>query len=180
MKRKIQFMAMLLIGILLSVNQVWGATETKSYGWETGDDASLWVIDGVTSQTGTGKTGSGYGSINTANTYVQFKNKVKVTSFTFSLKRTSKNSNYNVYIETSTNGTDWTAHDTYNMGDFGNGSYTTKTGNFDGDTEYYVRVHVYNTTAVRNIDDVSITYNVATASTYTVVFKSPLFQIAYS
>lgn len=165
MKSKLQFMVLMLLGILLSINQAWGDTETKSYGWETGDDASLWTITDVTTTAGVGHTGSGYGNINVNNSYVQFKNKVKVTSFSFWLKRTSRNSNYNVYIETSTNGTDWSAHDTYNMGDFGNGSYTQKTGTFDGKTEYYVRVHVYNTTAVRNIDDVSITYETGSGNT---------------
>ena len=75
------------------------------------------------------------------------------------MKRTSKNANYNVYIETSTDGETWTAAETYNMGDFGNGSYTQKSKSFDGTTEYYVRFHCYNTTAVRYVDDVSITYS---------------------
>ena len=82
-----------------------------------------------------------------------------VTSFSFALKRTSKNTNYSVSIETSADGETWTAAYTYSMGDFGNGSYTEKSGTFDGTKELYVRFHCSNTTAVRYVDDVSITYS---------------------
>ena len=102
-------------------------------------------------------TGTYAGKINTNHTYVQFNEKVYVTSFSLAFKRTSNNSNYNVYIETSTDGNTWTAVETYTMGSFSNGTYSTKTHTFDGTTEYYVRFHCYNTTAVRYVDDVSIT-----------------------
>ena len=163
------FMAMPIVG--------WGQTTTVTYGWETSDDATLWTISSEISATsGQGNTGTYAGKINTNHTYVQFNEKVLVTSFSFAFKRTSNNSNYNVYIETSTDGSNWTAVETYTMGSFSNGSYTTKTKTFDGTKEYYVRFHCYNTTAVRYVDDVSITYNTGgdtpTPTTYTVTFDA--------
>ena len=75
------------------------------------------------------------------------------------MKRTSSNTNYKVYIETSTDNEKWEARKTYAMSDFGNGSYTSKTDDtFDGETALYVRFHCYNTTAVRYVDDVVINY----------------------
>ncbi|MCQ2128615.1 MAG: InlB B-repeat-containing protein [Bacteroidaceae bacterium] len=121
-----------------------------------------WTIDKNIERTenqGTGETGDYAGKISTNNTYITFNNKVKVTSFGFSLKRTSKNENYNVYIETSTDNKNWEARQTYAMSGFGNGSYTNKTDDtFDGETALYVRFHCYNTTAVRYVDDIVIKY----------------------
>ena len=138
---------------------------TVSYGWETSDDANLWTItDAITATSGQGNTGDYAGMINTNHTYVQFNEKVYVTSFSFAFKRTSNNNNYNVYIETSTDGTTWTAVETYAMSSFNNGSYLTKSHTFDGSVQYYVRFHCYNTTAVRYVDDVAITYSDSGAS----------------
>ncbi len=151
----------LLKSVLLLCGLIVGSTswaDTVSYGWEDADDADKWVITSVAKTSGEGNSGSYAGKINTNHSYVQFKDKVAVTSFSFALKRTSKNTNYNVYIETSADGETWTAAYTYNMGDFGNGSYTEKSETFDGTKELYVRFHCSNTTAVRYVDDVSITY----------------------
>lgn len=143
-----------------------GGSTTKSYGWETIDHAD-WTIDSQPSRANSNPhTGSYAGYINTNHTYVTFIDKVKVTSFSFWLKRTSTNSNYNVYIETSTDGSSWTAAATYAMSEFTNGSYTQKTKTWDGSTAYYVRFHCYNTTAVRYIDDISITYSTSTTYYY--------------
>lgn len=157
MKQRLLQSLLLLCGLIVG-SVAWA--DTVTYGWEDDDDASKWIItDAIAKTSGEGNTGTYAGKINTNHTYVQFKEKVKVTSFSFALKRTSNNSNYNVYIETSTDGKEWTAVETYKMSDFGNGSYTQKSKLFDGTTEYYVRFHCYNTTAVRYVDDVSITYS---------------------
>lgn len=140
------------------------STVTKSYGWETTSHDD-WTIGTQPSRANSNAhTGSYAGYINTANTYVTFVNKVKVTEFSFWFKRTSGNDNYNVYIETSTNGSTWTAAETYAMSGFSNGSYNKKTKTWDGSTEYYVRFHCYNTTAVRYVDDISITYSASVTS----------------
>ncbi|MDD6184479.1 MAG: BACON domain-containing carbohydrate-binding protein, partial [Bacteroidales bacterium] len=153
----------LFFALFLFVGNILAQT-TVSYGWETSDDATQWTITEAIAQTsGEGNTGDYAGKINTNHTYVQFNEKVYVTSFSFAFKRTSNNSNYNVYIETSTDGETWTAVETYAMGSFLNGTYTTKTHDFDGTIQYYVRFHCYNTTAVRYVDDVTITYNAEAA-----------------
>ena len=161
MKRRFTILtaAFALLTILAFPMGMWGQT-TVSYGWETTDDAANWTITGdIVATSGQGNTGDYAGKISTNNTYVQFKEKVYVNSFSFAFKRTSNNNNYNVYIETSTDGNTWTAVETYAMSSFSNGLYTTKTHTFDGSTQYYVRFHCYNTTAVRYVDDVTITYS---------------------
>jgi hypothetical protein len=146
------------------------ATETteagevsKVYGFETASDDD-WIITGVARDNSNANSGSYAGKINSANTYVTFNEKVKVKEFSFAFKRTSNNSNYNVYIETSTDNSNWTAAETYSMNTFNNGSYLTKTKTFDGNTELYVRFHCHNTTAVRYVDDVTIVFDGETKS----------------
>lgn len=138
--------------------------QTEKYGFEEDDNTSLWTIDGPVASTQKANTGSRSGYINTNNTYVTFNNKVKVKSFSFAFTRTSTNSNYNVYIETSSDNSTWTPVETYPMSGFTNGSFDTKSHEFDGKSELYVRFHCYNTTAVRYVDDVTITYEIAVSS----------------
>ena len=140
-------------------------SSTETYGFEDADDATNWTIDGPEKNDGKAATGTYAGKINTNHTYVAYKNKVNVTNFSFKLARTSTNSNYNVYIETSEDNSTWTAAETYTMGSFSNGSFTSKSKDFDGNTALYVRFHCYNTTAVRYVDDISITYTGGGSST---------------
>lgn len=151
---------------------------TKTYGFETESDTD-WTIDGPVRTEGEGNTGSYAGKISTNNTYVTFNNKVKVKEFSFAFKRTSNNTNYNVIIETSTDNSEWTAAETYAMSDFSNGSYTTKTKSFDGNTELFVRFHCNNTTAIRYVDDVTITYSAATTtySGYCTTIPTPTITV---
>ncbi len=142
-----------------------GSEVTKTYGFEDADDASCWTItDAIIKTSGQGATGSYAGKINTNNTYITFNDKVKVTNFSFKLKRTTDNSNYSAIIETSADGSNWSAAETYPLSGFGNGSYTSKSKDFDGETALYVRFHCSNTTAVRYVDDISITYDGVTTT----------------
>ncbi len=135
-----------------------GGSTTETYGFEDADNATNWTIEGPVKDDTYAASGTYAGKINTNNTYITFNNKVKVTNFSFKLARTSTNSNYNVYVETSTDNSVWTAVETYPMSDFSNGSFTAKSKDFDGVTDLYVRFHCYNTTATRYVDDISITY----------------------
>lgn len=136
-----------------------GVPTTETYGFEDSDDDTNWTIDAnITKSTSAKATGTYGGIINTAETYITFNNKVKVTNFSFKLARTSNNANYTVYIETSTDGSVWTEAESYAMSSFSNGSFTPKSKDFDGSTDLYVRLYCYNTTAIRYIDDISITY----------------------
>jgi len=156
-----------------------GGTTTETYGFENSDDDTNWNINGPVQNNTYHATGSYSGKINTNHTYIAYRNKVKVTNFSFKFARSSTNSNYKVYIETSTDNSNWTAATTYPMSDFSNGSFTSKSQNFDGETELYVRFHCYNTTATRYVDDVSITYSGGSTTSYISVHNccSPLGAI---
>jgi hypothetical protein len=154
------FMLLALFAIPIGMRGQTRDTQTVSYGWETDDDSDSWTIsDAIVATEGQGNTGTYAGRINTNSTTVQFNEKVYVTSFSYAFKRTSNNTNYSVYIETSTDGSTWSIKDTQAMNTFTNGSYRTVTKSFDGSQELYVRFRCNNTTAVRYVDDVTITYS---------------------
>lgn len=145
-----------------------GTGGSDNYDWETAETGN-WTVDGAITRTSGQGVGGGYaGKISTAHTYVTYNNKVAVTSFSFDFKRTSTNTNYNVYIETSEDKTTWTTAATYAMSSFKNGSYgTTTTHTFDGSKELYVRFHCHNTTTTRYVDNVSISYGGGGSTYYT-------------
>ena len=143
-----------------------GGSTTDTYDWES-DQTGNWTVDAAITRTQSQGVDESYaGKINTNNTYVTYNNKVAVTNFAFDFKRTSNNTNYKVYIETSTDKSTWTSAASYEMSSFGNGSYTSKSQTFDGTKELYVRFYCSNTTAVRYVDNVSITYGGTSYSEY--------------
>lgn len=144
-----------------------GGSTTDTYDWESTSTGNWLINESIVRTASQGVSSSFAGKINTDNTYVTYNKKVAVTNFSFQFKRTSTNSNYYVYIETSTDNSNWSAAATYAMNSFGNGTYTSKSQTFDGKTELYVRFHCYNTTAVRYVDNVSITYGSSSYSDYT-------------
>ena len=79
--REMRKIVTLCLALFLCVGGLWAQT-TVTYGWETSDDATQWTItDAIVATSGQGNTGTYAGKINTNHTYVQFKNKVYVTSF---------------------------------------------------------------------------------------------------
>ncbi len=147
-----------------------GSPTTESYGFESTDDASNWEISGVEAYDTYAKTGSKSGKIARSSagySTITYKNKVKVTSFSYQFLRQTTNDNYGVYIETSTDKSSWTEVESYAMS-----SYTSKetwysnSHSFDGTTELYVRFNCWTSTAVRWIDDISITYGGGSSTTY--------------
>src|SRR5690606_7383921 len=113
-------------------------------------------------------TGTYSGRINTNNVHVTFGTVVpNPSSITFSLMRTSNNTNTNIKIQTSLDNSSWSDVATYLMGEFNNGSYTEKTTDLTAFQNVYVRVYYSGTTAVRHIDDVSLIYSGGTVTTYT-------------
>lgn len=133
---------------------------TKSFGFET-SSTDDWTLDLSTNQSVSySKTGLYSGKTNKNHAYVTFKDKVYVTNFSFEFLRASTNDNYYVYIETSSNGSSWTAVESYAMSTFTTKeTWYNKSHTFDGKTALYVRFHCYNTTADRYVDDVTIKYN---------------------
>lgn len=153
--------------VFAKAGTIGGGSVTDSYDWESTETGN-WIVDAAITRTASQGVNGGYaGKISTANTYVTYKNKVEVTSFSFDFKRTTNNGNYNVYIETSEDNKTWATAATFAMSSFNNGSYgTTTKHSFDGAKELYVRFHCYQTTATRYVDNVSITYG-GSSTTYT-------------
>lgn len=160
-----------------------GESTTKICDFEA-ETNSDWTIDGPVRSKERNNTpnGSYSGKINSNNTYVTFGEKVNVTSFSFAFTRTSTNDNYNVYIETSEDNEEWTAAATYAMSSFNNGTFSTRTKTFDGSKALYVRFHCYNTTAIRYVDDVTITYGTPASYTdyCTTVNTKPSPELSYA
>ena len=146
-----------------------GGSTTESYGWETSDDATNWTISGIEQGSTYKKTGSNSGKIargSAGESTITFKDKVNVTSFSFQFLRQTTNNNYNVRIETSTDGSSWDEVENYNMSAFSSKeTWYAKSHSFDGKTALYVRFVCYTSTAVRWVDDISITYAGAGGST---------------
>lgn len=146
-----------------------GGSTTESYGWETADDATNWTISGIEKYDTYKKTGSYSGKIarsSAGESTIAFKDKVKVTSFSFQFLRQTTNNNYNVRIETSSDGSSWDDVESYNMSTFSTKeTWYAKSHSFDGKTALYVRFVCYTSTAVRWVDDISITY-VGGSTTY--------------
>lgn len=130
---------------------------TSSYGFEDGDTG--WTSEATKSDLNP-KTGIYSGRIASSPVYTSFESVVaSPLSFTFSLMRTSNNINYDIQVQTSTDNSNWTTRATYPMSDFANGSYTEKTTDLSAYSNVYVRLYYNGTTAVRHIDDISITYS---------------------
>lgn len=142
-------------------------TFTKVCDWEAASIPAEWKVSASIERTiNQGYDGTYGGKINTNHTYVQFNHKVNATEFSFALRRTSNNTNGTVYVETSTDNSNWTAAETYEMSAFEE-SYTVKTKTFDGLSKLYVRFHCSQTTALRYVDNVTIKYNNYAFTNYT-------------
>lgn len=147
-----------------------GGSTTKTYGWETADDATNWTISGIEKYDTYKNTGSYSGKIArgaAGESTIAFKDKVKVTSFSFQFLRQTTNNNYNVRIETSSDGSSWDVVESYNMSTFTTKeTWYAKSHSFDGETALYVRFVCYTSTAVRWVDDISITYAGGSTTSY--------------
>lgn len=142
-----------------------GGTTTSFYGFEDADIG--WTSDATKSPLNP-KSGTYSGRINTNNVHVTYGTMVpSPSSITFSLMRTSTNSNHNIKVQTSPDNSTWSDVATYLMTEFNNGSYTERTTDLTAFQNVYVRVYYTGTTAVRHIDDVSLIYSGGTVTTYT-------------
>lgn len=152
-----------------------GGSTTESYGWETSDDDTNWTISGIEKGSTYKKTGSNSGKIargSGGESTITFKDKVNVTSFSFQFLKQTTNNNYNVRIETSTDGSSWDEVENYNMSAFSSKeTWYAKSHSFDGKTALYVRFVCYTSTAVRWVDDISITYSGGSTTSYISVPK---------
>ena len=137
---------------------------TESYGFETGDTG--WTVSDAAQSSADKHTGTYSGLINKNGTIVEYNTIVAAPkTFTFWLKKGSTNNNYEAYIEVSSNGSTWTKVGTYAMSDFSNSEWRSMTADLSSYSDVYVRFSYYGTTAVRYVDDVSVTHTVGSSVT---------------
>ena len=152
----------------------------KTYGWESGDDATFWdfsnmISDGSISAHG----GSNYGKTNvTATAYIKTANKITnpISIECYYSKTTSNtNSSSKFSIRVSFDGSSWTnVTDGLTFNNVTQGTWYRLSADLSSYENYYIEVYYSGTTAVRALDDVTIMY-VETVSVYN---TSPLCNIA--
>lgn len=143
---------------------------TSTHDWD--NTVTGWTLDVINITTNKGTLGIGSskcGEFSANGAYVQFSSKVNVTNFSLYMRRESNNTKGTGKIQKSTDNSNWTDVETWSMSDIAKGDNTQKSVTFDGKTQYYVRFYyVADGSAIRYIDNVSITYNdVASVTTWT-------------
>lgn len=165
-------------------NTVSGATATASYGWEESDDPSAWTINNFSSYTSIVHKGSNSGSTNAKTTGdIQYNTSVLVSNVTFyASKATDNEKSASWIVETSTDQTSWSAKQTYSAASVTQKQWTEYSTDITTTSPVYVRIRYNGNTAVRLIDDITITYNGSVTTytsnpsckpTYTIILKQP-------
>ncbi len=164
------------VAVYAIVTTTGGGNETMSYGWEDTVDAAKWTITNFLSAT-TGDhpdvsahLGSKYGTTAGKTTgSIQTKEKIaNPTSITFYYSKASDNTKTaNWKVQTSTNGSTWTDRKSATAGSgVTKGEWKELTYTFASLTDVYIRVYYDGNSAVRTLDDVTITYSAASTTIY--------------
>lgn len=172
-----------ILAILLTVGvgNVWGATLTCTFESVAGKSFpydAAWTLGNGSENTSYHHGGSRCLQFSeTTSVIIRTTNKINgtVTNVTFYAGRTSKNNNStNVYIQTSTDGSTWTTQKTFDIATAGRvdqdntNNWTTVSQDLKNVSNCYVRITRGGTsTAVRVIDDITITYTPAVSYTIT-------------
>lgn len=136
---------------------------THVFGWEKADDDSKWTISNFSPKETYSEyksAGSYAASTNSKETgYIQYKDKLSPTTISckYTKATTNTNSSSKFIIQTSTDGSSWinTANGA-TMNDVTKGTF--KTLSWTGSlSDVYVRIYYTGTTAIRVLDEVSIT-----------------------
>ena len=140
-----------------------GGSTTYAFGWETADDENNWTISNFSNKGvySTYTSAGSYAASTNAKTtgYIQYNEKLSPTAI--SCKYTKATSNINsssqFFIQKSTDGSSWTAiAEGATMNNVTQGTF--KTLSWTGSlSDVYVRIYYTGTTAVRVLDEVSIT-----------------------
>lgn len=125
-----------------------------------------WVFDRITSQI-TNSIVSAHGGTYFGNTggvttgSLRTKGKIaNPKSITFYISKATDNTTASSWkVQVSPNGTDWTDVKTVSASSVKKGEWTEVTHTFEGNKNVYVRIYFDGTTAVRCIDDVTLTYS---------------------
>lgn len=163
-----------------TVYAVYGKTETSgggsgsyTYGWETTDDDSPWEFGNLSSSSAdiSAHAGSAYGrTANTATAYIQTTDVIAApTSISFFCSKTSNNTTSSSwYVQVSEDGDDWDDVDDFSATSMSKGSWN-NSGSVDlsSYSNVYVRIYYSGSTAIRALDDVTLTYGGGSTTTYT-------------
>jgi len=126
---------------------------------------SDWTFSNITPQsTNTNVTahgGSYFGSTSTGTAYVVTKEKIaSPSSITFYISKQSTNTtSSNWIIQVSSDGSNWTNVKTQSATSMDRGTWVEVTQSLSSYSNVYVRVYYTGSTAVRNIDDLTLVYN---------------------
>ena len=139
-----------------------------------------WTFKNIAqSATVTPHTGTHYGNTNMrATAYVQTKNKVEAPQqLTFYISKETKNTTSSDWkIQVSTDGKTWTDVKNVNASSMKKGEWVKVTQNLEKYKNNYVRVYYNGTTAIRCIDDVTLTV-AATKTATTLTFTNSTMNI---
>ncbi|MBP5477446.1 MAG: InlB B-repeat-containing protein [Paludibacteraceae bacterium] len=147
-----------------------GGSTTYTFGWESADNETPWNLNNfdLKGSYSTYKSGGSYaGSTQGKETsYIKYSSKLSPTSISCKYTKASSNTNSSskFIIQTSTDGSSWTDKATgKTMNNVTQGTFETLS--WSGElTDVYVRIYYTGTSAVRVLDDVSIT--ASSAATY--------------
>jgi len=168
-----------------------GGSATITYGWESSEpNASSWdtptLLSGNTAITAHG--GSSYGAnVNASGNgvagngcFIKTKDKILPTNLIFYYSKTSSNTTSQDWIvQKSTNGSTWTTvtGGTFSASGATNGVWSKASVSFNEDEACYIRITMSTTnTAIRTIDDVSLTYDRESFTTYSSVPCTLIFD----
>ncbi len=140
-----------------------GGSTTYAFGWETTDDENKWTISNFSDKgvySSYKSAGSYAASTNAKETgYIQYKEKLSPTAISCKYTKATSNTNSSsqFFIQKSTDGSSWTAiAEGATMNNVTEGTF--KTLSWTGSlSDVYVRIYYTGTTAVRVLDEVSIT-----------------------
>ncbi len=149
-----------------------GGSTTYAFGWETADDENKWTISNFSNKgvySSYKSAGSYAASTNAKETgYIQYKEKLSPTAISCKYTKATSNTNSSsqFIIQTSTNGSSWTNQaEGATMNNVTQGTFKTLSWTGSLPEDVYVRIYYTGTTAVRVLDEVSITATGGGAST---------------
>ena len=143
-----------------------GVTSTMTYGFETTDDATKWTISNLATYNAAKNSGTNSGSTSSnAAAYILTKSAYVVSNVTFYASRTTNNTSSSSWvISTSTDGSTWTQVASNSATSMDKGSWTKYSTDITSTDAVYVKIAYSGSTAIRLIDDISLTVSTSTTT----------------
>ena len=143
-----------------------GVTSTMMYGFETTDDATKWTISNLVTYNAAKNSGTNSGSTSSnAAAYILTKSAYVVSNVTFYASKTTNNTTSSSWvISTSTDGSTWTQVASHSASGVTKGSWTKYSTDITSTDAVYVKIAYDGSTAIRLIDDISLTVSTSTTT----------------